>query len=156
VAAAIRGDASHIPAEASILDCAQDQRPRVLVAEDNAVNQAIVRLLLEKLGCRVDIVENGAEACRAMKSNDYELVFMDCQMPEMDGFEATRRIRQIETGTRRTPVIALTAGVLKEERDQCYAAGMDDFLSKPVSKKDLRITLERWLHAAALPGLNNR
>jgi len=104
----------------------------------------------EKLGCRVDMVENGIDACLAVERNQYELVFMDCQMPKMDGFDATRRIRQLETGKHRTPIIALTAGVLKEERDRCYAAGMDDFLSKPVSKKDLSITLERWLRVSSL------
>jgi CheY-like chemotaxis protein len=117
----------------------------VLLVEDNRVNQMIARLLLEKLGCRVEIAVNGREACTALQHRSYDVVFMDCQMPEMDGFEATRNIRLREAGGRRTPIIALTAGVLKEERDQCYAAGMDDFLSKPISKPELESALENWL-----------
>ncbi len=117
----------------------------VLLVEDNRVNQMIARLLLEKLGCRVEIAVNGREACTALQRRSYDVVFMDCQMPEMDGFEATRKIRLCEAGGRRTPIIALTAGVLKEERDQCYAAGMDDFLSKPISKPELESALENWL-----------
>ena len=149
VGAAIRGDARDAVLDEAIRGAAPGGGPRVLVAEDNRVNQMIARLLLEKLGCQVDIVENGLEACESAKKGSYELIFMDCQMPEMDGFEATRRIRLSEAGGRRTPVIALTAGVLKEERDQCYAAGMDDFLSKPVLKKDLEIALERWLNTTS-------
>jgi PAS domain S-box-containing protein len=117
----------------------------VLLVEDNRVNQMIARLLLEKLGCRVEIAVNGREACLALQRRSYDVVFMDCQMPEMDGFQATRNIRLSENGGRRTPIIALTAGVLKEERDQCYAAGMDDFLSKPISKPELESALENWL-----------
>ncbi|HMF74097.1 MAG TPA: ATP-binding protein, partial [Bryobacteraceae bacterium] len=150
VGAVIAGDFARAPSPEGALDGADGNRPRVLVAEDNNVNQVIARLLLEKLGCHVDMVENGIDACLAVERNQYELVFMDCQMPKMDGFDATRRIRQLETGKHRTPIIALTAGVLKEERDRCYAAGMDDFLSKPVSKKDLSITLERWLRVSSL------
>jgi two-component system sensor histidine kinase/response regulator len=145
IGAAIRGDACDAVPGEDIPGGLLGSRPRVLVAEDNRVNQMIARLLLEKLGCHVDIVENGAEACRILKNSSYAMIFMDCQMPEMDGFEATRRIRELEAGGQRTPVIALTAGVLQEERDRCYAAGMDDFLSKPVSKKDLEVALERWL-----------
>ena len=117
----------------------------VLLAEDNKVNQLVTRLLLEKLGCRVEIVENGLDACSALQRKCYDLVLMDCQMPVMSGFEATQRIRGIEKTGRRTPIIALTAGVLQEERERCYSSGMDDFLSKPVSPKDLESALERWL-----------
>jgi PAS domain S-box-containing protein len=120
-------------------------RAQVLLAEDNKVNQLVARLLLEKLGCHVTIVENGVEACSAVQHGGYDLVLMDCQMPTMSGFEATQRIRGFETGGRRTPIIALTAGVLKEERDRCYAAGMDDFLSKPISPKEMESALERWI-----------
>jgi len=123
----------------------REERAHVLLAEDNKVNQLVARLLLEKLGCRVDIVENGVEACTAIQRARYDLVIMDCQMPTMSGFEATQRIRGFETGEWRTPIIALTAGVLKEERDRCYAAGMDDFLSKPISPKEMEGALERWL-----------
>ncbi len=101
--------------------------------------------MLEKIGCRVVIAENGLEACAAAKERPYDLIFMDCQMPVMDGFEATRTIRRTEAGKTRTPIIALTAGALKEERDQCYEAGMDDFLSKPIMKQELAKALEAWL-----------
>jgi len=119
----------------------------VLLAEDNKINQLVARLLLEKLGCRVDIVENGIDACTAVQRKSYDVVLMDCQMPVMSGFEATQRIRGFQTSGRRTPIIALTAGVLKEERDRCYSCGMDDFLSKPISPKDLESALERWAPA---------
>ncbi len=120
---------------------------QILLVEDNLVNQTIAKLLLERLGCIVDIARNGLEGCRALEKKSYDAIFMDCQMPEMDGFEATRFIRSSEKGRRQTPIIALTAGVLKHERDQCYAAGMDDFLSKPISQEDLKNTLEKWVIA---------
>ena len=116
----------------------------VLLAEDNRVNQLVARILLERLGCRVDIVDNGVAACRAFQNQTYDLVFMDCQMPTMSGFEATQRIRNFQTDGR-TPIIALTAGVLQEERDRCYECGMDDFIPKPISGKELKRALERWL-----------
>jgi CheY-like chemotaxis protein len=120
---------------------------RILVAEDNKVNQRVARAFLEKLGCQVDIVENGREACSALEREAYDLVLMDCHMPVMDGFEAARNIRQMQTGKPRTPIIALTAAVLWEERQQCFAAGMDDFLSKPISQLDLERALNNWIPA---------
>ncbi|HEY1950297.1 MAG TPA: MHYT domain-containing protein [Bryobacteraceae bacterium] len=120
---------------------------RVLLAEDNKVNQIVARVFLEKLGCQVDTVESGLDACRAVEQQEYDLVFMDCHMPIIDGFEATRRIRRMQTEKRSTPIIALTAAVLEEERQQCYTAGMDDFLSKPVSREDLERTLHHWIPA---------
>ena len=117
----------------------------ILLAEDNKINQVVARVLLERIGCRVTIVENGVEACSAIQQNAYDVVLMDCQMPVMSGFEATKRIRSLETSGRRTPIIALTAGVLQEERERCYACGMDDFLSKPISPNDLEHALERWI-----------
>jgi PAS domain S-box-containing protein len=123
----------------------------VLLAEDNKINQLVARILLERMGCHVDIAENGVDACNALQHQSYDVVLMDCQMPIMSGFEATQRIRSFETSGRRTPIIALTAGVLKEERDRCYASGMDDFLSKPISAKNLEAALEKWIpiHADA-------
>ncbi len=118
---------------------------RVLLAEDNKVNQLVARILLERMGCRVDIVENGLAACRAVQNGTYDIVLMDCQMPVMSGFEATRRIRSLESSGRRTPIIALTAGVMHRERDLCYDSGMDDFVSKPISAKELEKALDRWL-----------
>jgi len=118
---------------------------RILVAEDNKVNQTIARAFLETFGCQVDIVENGDEACRAVEECRYDLVFMDCHMPVMDGFEATSRIRRLQTGEAKMPIIALTAGVLEEERAHCYAVGMDDFLTKPVLRADFERTLSHWI-----------
>jgi len=123
------------------------QRAHVLLAEDNKVNQLVVRILLERMGCKVDIVDNGVAACTAVQRGAYDLVLMDCLMPTMSGFEATQRIRGFETAGKRTPIVALTAGVLQEERDHCYASGMDDFLAKPVSAKELERALDRWIGA---------
>jgi PAS domain S-box-containing protein len=120
------------------------QGPCVLLAEDNVVNQVLARRLLEKLGCCVDVVGNGQEAVAAVARGEYALVFMDCQMPEMDGFEATGVIRQGETGSRRVPIIALTASAMQGDREGCLAAGMDDYLSKPLGLHDIERMLRRW------------
>jgi len=120
-------------------------RAHILLAEDNKVNQLVARILLERMGCQVDIVENGVAACRAVQRGSYDLVLMDCQMPTMSGFEATQRIRSFERSGKRIPIIALTAGVLKDEREHCYTCGMDDFVPKPISAKELERALERWL-----------
>jgi len=117
----------------------------ILLVEDNRLNQIVARQMLEKLGCRVVIARNGLEACAAAGERPYDLIRMDCQMPIMDGFQATQRIRETEIERRRTPIIALTADAMKEERDQCYEAGMDDFLSKPITKPDLAKALGTWL-----------
>jgi PAS domain S-box-containing protein len=116
----------------------------VLLADDNAVNRMLARRLLEKIGCSVDTVNDGAEAIARLKDTSYDLIFMDCHMPEMDGFEATRIIRQSQAGARRVPVIALTASVTARDREQCLAAGMDDFLGKPLVTQQLRAAIEKW------------
>jgi CheY-like chemotaxis protein len=108
------------------------------------VNQTLARCLLEKLGCCVDVVSNGREAVAAVARGEYALVFMDCLMPEMDGFEATAAIRQGETGSRRVPIIALTASAMQGDREACLAAGMDDYLSKPLGLRDMERMLRRW------------
>jgi CheY-like chemotaxis protein/HPt (histidine-containing phosphotransfer) domain-containing protein len=121
---------------------------RILVAEDNVTNQQVVRGLLRKLGLlRVDVVANGAEAVRALSEAPYDLVLMDVQMPVLDGLEATQQIRSPESRVldRRVPVIALTAYALREDRQRCLDAGMDDYLSKPVDARGLREVLDRWL-----------
>jgi signal transduction histidine kinase/DNA-binding response OmpR family regulator len=120
-------------------------RHRVLVAEDNQVNQLVIARILDRLGYRADLVANGIEAIGALERAPYDLVLMDCHMPEMDGYEATARIRELKGLARRTPIIAITASVMQEDRDRCEAAGMDDFMSKPVTHDDVQQMLERWI-----------
>lgn len=120
-------------------------RGRVLVAEDNGVNQMVAVGILEKLGFRTDVAANGHEVLSAMeRRSDYVAVLMDCQMPEMDGFEATLALREREGKQRRTPVIAMTAAAMDEDRDLALAVGMDDFVAKPVTTADLESALSRW------------
>ena len=124
---------------------------RILVAEDNPVNQKLAIRQLKRLGINADPVANGAEALEALDRIAYDLVLMDCQMPEMDGFEATRRIREREGHQKHTPVIALTANALQGDRERCLDAGMDDYLAKPVSEADLARVLEHWLPGGPSP-----
>jgi PAS domain S-box-containing protein len=120
----------------------------ILVAEDNPMNQEMCRFMLEGLGCRVEVVHNGSLAVSAVLSQRFDLVFMDCQMPEMDGYEATIRIRQEETTgkarDRRLPIIAMTAHAMQGDRELCLASGMDDYLAKPFSMNELADMLYRW------------
>ena len=120
---------------------------RILLAEDNPVNQEVAISMLEILGCKVDLAENGKEALEAAGKNHYDLVLMDCHMPEMDGFSATRemRLQERQLGRKPTPVIALTADVQKGIEQQCQLAGMDGYISKPFSQSQLEKTLEQWL-----------
>jgi CheY-like chemotaxis protein len=119
------------------------------VAEDNAVNQKLIARILEKKGHRVDVVGNGREAVDAVMKVGYDLVLMDVQMPEMDGLEATRRIRAADRpAVARIPIIALTANAMQGDQERCLSAGMDDYLSKPVKPADLTATLDRWLAVA--------
>jgi len=119
---------------------------RVLLAEDNAVNQLVARRLLECQGCTVDVVASGLEAVQRFGSTNYDLVLMDCQMPEMDGFEAARRIRASEQKLR-VPIVAVTAQAFQSDRDRCLAAGMDDYISKPINISQLAAALQRWIPA---------
>jgi CheY-like chemotaxis protein len=109
------------------------------------VNQKVAMRLLEKAGHHVDVVANGREAVAALDDAVYDLVFMDCQMPDMDGFEATRAIRAEEAGTpRHIPIVALTANAMQGDRERCLTAGMDDYIAKPVTTQTLAAALERW------------
>jgi CheY-like chemotaxis protein len=119
---------------------------RVLVAEDNSVNQMVAVRLLERLGCRVDVAGNGAEAVQMAARLPYDLVFMDCHMPDMDGFDATVEIRRREsdTGVAPMPIVALTASVLQVDRDRCVSAGMNDIIGKPVQPAELAQVLGRF------------
>ena len=109
----------------------------ILMAEDNPVNVLVTESLLEDLGCTVTVAENGLAAADAAAEQSFDLIFMDCQMPIMDGYEATRQIRAMEDGASRTPIIAVTANAFAEDRDACFEAGMTDFLAKPVTNAAL-------------------
>ncbi|MDT8421898.1 MAG: response regulator [Desulfuromonadales bacterium] len=131
-------------------------RGKVLVAEDNLVNQQVAKGILRKFGCTVDLAVNGIEAVARAASGNYDAIFMDCQMPRMDGYEATREIRRQESADgagRHTPIIALTANALSGDREKCLTAGMDDYLSKPFGQERMGRILHQWLpehlHAGA-------
>jgi len=125
-------------------------RQRVLIVEDNFINQKLAVRMAEKLGYHPDVVDNGKEALTALAKENYALILMDCQMPVMDGFEATRLIRERETATRserqtsHIPIIAVTANAMQGDREHCLAAGMDDYLAKPIQLDTLRAVLHRW------------
>jgi signal transduction histidine kinase/CheY-like chemotaxis protein len=123
---------------------------RILVVEDHSVNQRVVMKMLEKMGHRPEVAENGVEALEALRERPFDLVLMDCQMPEMDGFEATGRLRLGEAGSRNQdlPVIALTANAMTGDRERCIAAGMSDYLSKPLQAQALGLALRRHGPAA--------
>jgi PAS domain S-box-containing protein len=120
-------------------------RCNVLLAEDNRVNRMVAKRLLEKLGCAVSVAEDGANALSMVQAVEFDVVLMDCQMPVMDGYSATREIR---AAGRRTPIIALTAHALTEDRERCLEAGMDDYLTKPIDVAELRAMLCKWLQTS--------
>jgi PAS domain S-box-containing protein len=132
------------------------RQARILLAEDNPVNQAVAMAMLTKLGYRADLVSNGVEALQALRQADYDLVLMDCGLPEMDGYEATRRIRDGGAGTRNPliPIIAITADAMSGDRDKCLGAGMSDYVAKPVEVRKLGDMLEKWLEATSASPVN--
>lgn len=118
---------------------------RVLLVEDNRVNQLVAQGLLQKLGLQVDTADNGLMALQCMEQQDYRLILMDCQMPQLDGFETTQRIRNLNPSKASTPIIALTANAMEGDQARCFEAGMDDYLSKPLKKELLLAKLQLWL-----------
>ncbi|GLH73343.1 hypothetical protein GETHLI_18450 [Geothrix limicola] len=142
-----------LPAEPAAAEpLALPRQGRMLVVEDNAVNQKVAVRYLERLGYRVDVAANGLEALEACARLPYDLIFMDCQMPEMDGFEATAALRAREDGhaARRIPIIALTAHAMAGERARCLAAGMDDYLTKPLRLDELTRVIQHWMQEPAM------
>jgi CheY-like chemotaxis protein len=119
-----------------------------LLAEDNLVNQKVASRLLEKLGFQVEVVADGCAAVTAWQRGSFDLILMDCQMPRMDGYEATREVRRLEGGQRRTPIVALTANAMKGDEERCMASGMDGFVSKPIDRPKLEACLNRFLQTA--------
>ncbi|MBF0230447.1 MAG: response regulator [Desulfamplus sp.] len=125
----------------------QRQNARILIAEDNIINQKVALSILKKLGFHADVVCNGEEAIKVLRSITYDVVFMDCQMPEMDGYEATRLIREEETGVinKDITIIAMTANAMKGDREKCLQVGMNDYIAKPIRPDPLNKILEKWL-----------
>ena len=121
---------------------------RILIAEDNLVNQKVIVNQVAKLGFEVELVENGKEAVDAISKYSYDVVLMDCQMPVMDGFEATRTIREMQSEASKTPIIAVTAHAIAGDRERCLAEGMDDYISKPTDQKTLKEVLDKWISSS--------
>jgi PAS domain S-box-containing protein len=159
----------------SLSESQAQTRRHLLVVDDNPVNQKVAVKMLEKLGYRVDVADNGKEALAALARRSYQLVFMDCQMPEMDGFEATRLIRERESAAgerqgatgdrseasspthspsplapRHIPIVAMTANAMEGDREECLSVGMDDFVSKPIKSQELQRVLARWLNPSSV------
>jgi CheY-like chemotaxis protein len=120
-------------------------RAQVLIVEDNLINQKVARSLMERMGYEVEVAANGLEGVQKWERGSYDLILMDCQMPEMDGYEATREIRIREAGQRHTAIVAVTANNMTGDREKCFAAGMDAFVSKPIKVESLTGVLENLL-----------
>ncbi|MEW6208114.1 MAG: response regulator [Acidobacteriota bacterium] len=143
----ISTEAERMPPGMSIFDFPSERpqtRGRALVVEDNPINQRVIVQMIEKRGFKSDVASNGLEAVEMLSRAAYDLVLMDCQMPVMDGYEATSQIRQMEGSSRHTPIIAVTANAMVGDREKCLSAGMDDYLSKPVKIEALEEMLNRW------------
>lgn len=143
----VKSLASALNLPAAVGSSTPDATPiRILMAEDNAINQRVGKLILQRAGFTIDLVSDGNEALEAHRSKPYDLILMDCQMPTMDGFEATRMIRQLEQ--RQPVIIAVTANALVGERERCINAGMDDYLSKPFQAEHLVAMVRKWVSTA--------
>jgi CheY-like chemotaxis protein len=147
--------ADHEPAVPVVADAAGEQRfadpeRQLLLAEDDRINQRVAVTMLNKLGYSVVVAKNGREAVELGKDAHFAAVLMDCQMPELDGYEATREIRRNELNGAHTPIIAMTAHSMTTDRTKCLSAGMDDYISKPVRPAELQAVLARWLPAASV------
>jgi len=144
-AAAVAGIAAGTTQEADAAPEASSSGPlKILLAEDNAINALLTRTLLEADGCDVDTVEDGAKAVDAVKAQHYDLIFMDMRMPNMDGLEATRKIRALSNRSKSLPIIALTANAFDDDRNACFDSGMNDFMTKPVSAEELSEMVITW------------
>ncbi|MGI9241007.1 MAG: response regulator, partial [Verrucomicrobiales bacterium] len=121
------------------------QAGRILIAEDNQINQAVAKKMVGRMGFQVDVVATGKEALEAVSGKRYDLVLMDCQMPELDGYAATEQIRLMANPTSQIPIIALTAGAMDENRERCREAGMNDFIAKPIDRPRLETIIRRWI-----------
>lgn len=148
------GATDEAPAEDTQIEASAPEAPEesaetggglhILLAEDNAINALLTRTLLEAEGCTVETVEDGVEAVKAMENGNYDLIFMDMRMPNMDGLEATRKIRAMGAKTEKLPIIALTANAFDDDRNACFDSGMNDFMTKPVSAEELTAMVETW------------
>jgi CheY-like chemotaxis protein/HPt (histidine-containing phosphotransfer) domain-containing protein len=128
-----------------VKECGVRQVGRILVAEDQSVNQELAIMMLERMGHHVDVVANGEEAVEAVRHKKYDVVLMDCRMPEMDGYTATQAIRKREGKGKRIPIIAVTANAMQGDHEKCLKAGMDDYVTKPIKAEKLEAVLSRWL-----------
>ncbi len=136
-------------------DSARDEAlPRILMAEDNVINQRVGKLILQRAGFAIDVVADGSEALEAHRASPYDIILMDCQMPIMDGFEASRQIRLLQQP--QPIIIAVTANALVGERERCLGAGMDDYLSKPFQAEQLISLVRKWAVARCGAGSEHR
>jgi len=147
----VAGEPEALVTQHTLNEAREQSKARVLVVEDNDVNQLVAVRTLEKLGYRVDLAANGAEALAAVERSAYAAILMDCQLPGMDGFDATRRLRALEGPLRRSVVVAMTASAMPGDRDKCLEAGMDDYVPKPIDPAELDAVLRRWI-SRARPG----
>ncbi len=125
----------------------EQDRGTILIVEDNRINQKVLSHQLINLGYAIEVAENGSEAVAKVKNRRYDLIFMDVQMPVMDGFQATQEIRSLGEDASSIPIVAVTANAFQSEREKCFSFGMDDYLTKPLDKERLQEALRRWAGA---------